>query len=292
MSIGKFFYSFENFLTKTVEFARFQFSRLREVRNYGDYKFPYREEVTGKRFYVLANGPSLNNEIETLMNDDTFISSPKVVVNFFINSAFFLKLRPEYYCIADPAFYSTDNYTSLFDKLNAEVSWPLTLLVPNWGAVKVKEHIDNSNIAIVPVSPLIYKGYEGLKYKYYKLGKGMPSYVNVTIMIEYVLLNMGCKDIWLYGVDHSFLADLCVNDNNQLCTYDSHFYGEKQLRVIGKKSDGSTRSMKDFVYNKYLTFLEHENMRGYAEYLDARIVNCTKNSWIDAYVRLAQLEEK
>ena len=50
--------------------------------------------------------------------------------------------------------------------------------------------------------------------------------------------------------------------------------------------------MKDFVYDKYLTFVEHEVMRGYADYLGAQIINCTKDSWIDAYVRKAQLEKQ
>ena len=179
-----------------------------------------------------------------------------------------------------------------FKKINDEVFWPITLYVPNWGLDSAKLYISNPLIRIIPVSPLHYTGYESLKYKYYKSGKGMPCYVNVTIMIEYILLNMGCKDIWLYGVDHSFLADLSVNDENQLCTVDSHFYGEKKLRVINTESGGRTRHMKDFVYDKYLTFWEHENMRGYADYLGARIVNCTKNSWIDAYVRLAQIEKE
>ena len=291
MQIGEVFKSFEHFLVCTCEYAIFQFWRLKEIRRFGDYKFPYREEIVGKRIYVLANGPSLNNEIDTLKSDATFKSSPKVVVNFFIDSVLFKELKPDYYCLADPIFFKSDKYTSLFDKISSEVSWPMTLIVPNWGEAIVKSRIHNSNINILSISPLRYRGYDSLRYRYYKSGKGMPCYVNVTIMIEFVLLNLGCKDIWLYGVDHSFLADLSVNDENQLCTVDSHFYGEKKLRVINMKSDGRVRHMKDFVYDKYLTFLEHEKMRGYADYLGARIVNCTKDSWIDAYVRLAQLEK-
>ena len=50
--------------------------------------------------------------------------------------------------------------------------------------------------------------------------------------------------------------------------------------------------MKDWMLDKYLTFLEHERMQGYAEYLGAKIVNCTRNSLIDAYPRLVKIEKQ
>lgn len=103
-------------------------------------------------------------------------------------------------------------------------------------------------------------------------------------MAIYALLNLGYKKINLYGVDHSFLKDLCVNNNNQLCIIENHFYGNK-FRIFPPRPDGRIWHMKDFVYDKYLTFKEHEIMADYAKYLDAEIINCTKSSWIDAYKR-------
>ena len=69
-----------------------------------------------------------------------------------------------------------------------------------------------------------------------------------------------------------------------------HFYGEKKIHIFN--SHGGYWTMSGWLYDKYLTFKEHENMRSYADYLGARIVNCTKGSLIDAYVRLAQLEKE
>ena len=72
---------------------------------------------------------------------------------------------------------------------------------------------------------------------------------------------------------------------------DKHFYGIEKYE-LGAKMNGKLWTMKDFVYDKYLTFVEHEVMRGYADYLGAKIINCTKDSWIDAYVRKAQLDKQ
>ncbi len=289
----KIFKTSENFIIGTYEFAKFQYYRIREILRFGNYKYPYKEILKDKRVYVLANGPSLKAELSILLNDGSFMNSPKFVVNNFCSSDLFQILRPEYYCIADPAFFSADKYISLLRDINESVSWPMKLYMPNWGVKKIKKFFTNQNVTIVPISPLRFTGYESLRYRYYKKGKGMPCYVNVTIMVEYILLNMGCKDIWLYGVDHSFLSDLCVNDNNQLCITERHFHEKDYLKVMEiHGANGDVWHMKDFIYNKYLTFLEHERMRGYADYVGARIINCTKLSMIDAYVRLAQLEKE
>lgn len=283
----------KQFIVDTYDFSKFQYYKLTEKKLYGNYEYPYQDVLREKRVYLLANGPSLKNELSELIEDKTFLESQKCVVNNFYNSIYFQALKPEYYCIADPAFFKNSTYDYVFEIINRLVSWPMNLYIPNWGLQKTVRIITNSYIAVVPVTPLIYTGYESLRYKYYKSGKGVPSYVNVTIMMEYILLNLGCKDIRLYGVDHSFLADLCVNEKNQLCIIERHFHEKDHLHVVDiHQSNGELWHMKDFIYNKYLTFLEHERMRGYADYLGAKIINCTKQSMIDAYERLARLEKE
>lgn len=107
-------------------------------------------------------------------------------------------------------------------------------------------------------------------------------------MASYVALNMGFSDIYLYGVEHTFFENMGVDDENRLYLTDSHFYGSEKRYVL---RDGQHWHIKDWLYDKYLTFLEHERIRGYADYLGATIVNCTKNSLIDAYVRLSQIKK-
>lgn len=284
---------FLDFFSDLYRSFRFSFHHLQEKKKFGDYYFAYRPLHKGESVNILANGPSLNNELEALMKENSSLKN-SLVVNYFAFSSLFEQLEPQYYCLADPLFFTEDRYTEnvyrLFAELN-KVFWKMDLFVWIQGVETIKKYVKNENITINGVSTLQFEGFEAQRNNYLKMGKAVPSYVNVTIMGLYVLLNLGYDIINLYGVDHSFLAGLCVNDDNRLCINDHHFYGSEK-REFAPKMDGSLWTMKDFVYDKYLTFVEHEFMRGYADHLGAKIINCTKDSWIDAYVRKAQIDKQ
>ncbi len=282
--VGEFFES----LYKSVRFAYHSF---KERCNYGRHAFAYKDNLTEKRVYVLANGPSLNEELNELKVDEFFHRSLKFVLNYFVKSDLFVQIKPEYYCIADPVFFNavSENRDVVMQKLNKETFWEMELFVPVNGYSIICKHVDNSNIKVTPVPVIEFEGFENQRFKMFKRGKAVPSFVNVTIMIEYILLNMGCKDIRLYGVDHTFTDGLFVNDDNQLCIEDNHFYGKSSRQIIDWY--GNNVSVADYLKGKYLTFKEHELMRKYSDFLDAKIINCTKKSLIDSYIRLKQLEK-
>lgn len=267
--------------------------RILERCKYGNYYFPYCERLIDKRVYVLANGPSLNKELSDLLNNAEFLLSSKFVLNSFVETDLYFKLKPEFYCIADPGFFTDGERNSYLKSLivaiNERTSWNISLFVPYEGLAYIQKFITNKIIKIIPISSLLYKGFDKFKYMAYKNGVAVPSFVNVTIMIEYILLNLGCKDIRLYGVDHTFTDGLAVDSDNYLCLTDKHFYGVNIRRVTDWT--GHNLTVAEYLFNKGLTFKEHENMRGYADYLGAQIINCTKRSMIDAYVRLEQLEK-
>lgn len=283
---------FETFIISLYKTIEFFVDYFREKRKFGNYYFPYQPLHEGESVYILANGPSLNHEINELINENAPLNK-SLVVNFFVETDLFTQIKPMYYCLADPLFNRekllTERTKDVYILLNKTVTWPMTLFVWKEAEKMVSNLISNPNIKIVSLSILLFRGFESKRYEYYKKGKSVPSYVNVTIMAIYALLNLGYSTIYLYGVDHSFLAGLCVNDDNRLCIVDKHFYGTEK-KEFPPKNDGSLWKMKDFVYDKYLTFVEHEVMKGYADYLGAQIINCTKDSWIDAYTRKTQLD--
>ena len=280
-------------ISQCIATMRFNYHKHLEEKKYKNYAFPYRDDNKGKSAYILANGPSLKEEIVELFSVGTNLED-SLVVNFFVDSDLFIKVNPKYYCLADPMFFNkeclSDRVKDTFKALNEKVKWPMKLFIWKSGEELVKEYINNTCIEIIGLSTLTFEGFESNRYKLYKKGIAVPFYVNVTIMAIYALLNLGYSKIYLYGVDHSFLAGLGVNDNNRLCMVDKHFYGTEKYE-FEPKMDGSLWTMKEFVYDKYLTFLEHEVMRGYADYLGCEIINCTKDSWIDAYIRKTQLEK-
>lgn len=284
----------ENFVVSIYKSLEYYVLFNREKRKYGNFYFPYQPLHNGESVYILANGPSLKDELDMLLRKKVPLDN-SLVVNFFVETDCFSQIRPKYYCLADPGFNKkellTDRTREVYQQLNDKVSWPMTLFVWKEADAMVSDFINNPLIKIVSLSILLFRGFEAKRYEYYKSGKAVPSYVNVTIMALYALLNLGYSTIYLYGVDHSFLAGLCVNDENRLCIVDHHFYGTEKFE-IQPRPNGVRWKMKDFVYDKYLTFVEHEVMRGYADYLGATIINCTKDSWIDAYIRKSQIDNK
>ena len=279
-------HNIEDFFSGLWGSLKFFVLYIRELNICGKYYFPYKTKYNNKSVSVLANGPSLKIELESILNDKWV--DDVLAVNYFANTDYFEKIKPSYYCFADPGFYNTersyDEVEMMFRNINSKVKWPMTIFVWKAKLSLIQSRITNQNINLVGLSTLCYSGYTSYRNLFYKKGLAVPSYVNVSIMGIYALLNLGYSKIKLYGVDHSFLKNICVNDQNQLCINDSHFYGNNYY-VFPPRPDGRIWHMTDYVYDKYLTFKEHEIMENYARYLGAKIINCTKSSWIDAYQR-------
>jgi len=276
-----------------VASLRFAYHQRQEKKLYGDYFFSYTPLHKGESIRILANGPSLNKELEELISKNIDLSN-SLVLNYFVSSDIFTKIKPRYYCLADPLFFTEENYTEkvhkLFEELN-KVDWEITLFVWIQGVATINKYVQNKNITIKGISTLTYEGSESRRNEYYEKGIAVPSYVNVTIMGLYVLLNLGYSEICLYGVDHTFLKEIVIDDDNDLCILNQHFYGD-EFRKYNEIRDGIKWGVSEFIYNYYLTFVEHKRMRNYADYLGASIINCTHASWIDAYTRIAQMEKQ
>ena len=123
--------------------------------------------------------------------------------------------------------------------------------------------VADSNIRIVRFHTQMYRGFRSLEFWLFRRGLGSANFGTVVQIGEYVALLLGYKRIELYGVDHTLLDGLCVDDGNRLCRIDRHYY------------DGAEAEL----------FRGHEVLRDYAAALGARIVNRTRGSMIDAYER-------
>ena len=62
----------------------------------------------------------------------------------------------------------------------------------------------------------------------------MPEDGTIANTAIYLALIEGYKEIELYGADHNMFLELGVNENNQLCSLDSHFYdqGKPKMKVF------------------------------------------------------------
>lgn len=282
--------SMVNALTCLFKSLLFYYYRLREKSLYGHYEFPYSAQNKGKCIHILCTGPSLKQDLLELMSDKLFMEEDKICVNYFFHDEVIRELKPAIYCLADPVLFKA-THIGIFNEINTLVDWNMKLVIPLYGneIIKtVKSMLTNTHITLVTISALLYNGFEKNRYKSWKTGHSVPSFVNISVMASYIALNMGYSNIYLYGVEHTFFENMGVDDENRLFLTDSHFYSSEKRYVL---RNGQHWHIKDWLYDKYLTFLEHERIREYADYLGGTVVNCTKNSLIDAYIRLSQIKK-
>lgn len=283
------------FIKKTLGSVLFFFRLLFKEglsNPFKSYKKAKRDNVA----VILANGPSLNDFIKSLTEKlKQYEGADFFVVNDFVNDAAFSVLKPRHYVLSDPLFFWDTIYKERGNKvMNAiagKVNWQMFLYIPN---IYLKSHYllpikGNKNVTIIGFHSLHYTGLESLRHFYYKRGLGNGEFGSVVINAIYAALILGYKDIHLYGVDHTFFNGLLVNQDNVFCHRDEHFYTrEVKLKpILCHYFKGETRnySVSYYLKEKASIFEGHEIMERFSRSIDARILNCTECSMIDAYKR-------
>ena len=108
----------------------------------------------------------------------------------------------------------------------------------------------------------------------------MPRCQTVTNFALTAAVNMGYKIVYLYGADHSWTQDLRVDDENVVCYGDRHVYNTG-LTIIKKEN-----TIGHLLHQFAKMFDTHWIIKEYAEAQGCEILNCTKDSFVDAYKRL------
>ena len=242
-----------------------------------------RKERRCNKCTVLANGPSLKSALD---NKEVVIdNSDLICVNMFCNSTYFWDLKPHFYCLVDDQFFkhTIDRCRKQVSQLSeafSKVDWDMCLVIStSSGNGGVLKDLDNPNIKIIRINTTTVGGFKWFRHFVFQFRMGMPKCQTVTNMALSAAILMGYKEIYLYGADHSWTKDLFVDDDNICCYGDRHVYNT-DLEVI--KLDYNIASL----LREYANMFEsHYYINEYAKNVGCRILNCTKNSFVDAYER-------
>ena len=243
---------------------------------------------------ILGNGPSLAGDLPRLIERPEYETEDFLAVNFFAEDDRFEVVKPKYYVLSDPMFFRDsacrDRVRALYATLARKVAWPMNLYVQYYNpeGFDYRAALPNSNIRIVRFHTQMYRGFRSLEFWLFRRGLGSANFGTVVQVGEYVALLLGYKRIELYGVDHTLLDGLCVDDGNRLCRIDRHYYDGAEAAApqpIYKKVPHVPYTMADYLAEVAELFRGHEVLRDYAAALGARIVNRTRGSMIDAYER-------
>ena len=242
--------------------------------------------------YLLGNGPSLIKQL----NESKIFTNPEslFVVNNFALTDHYIKIKPKYYVFADPCYWDDkmhlNEYLKSQDVLNKvanETDWEINIIAPNLAKNRFREVFSNCNnvnlyfVNTYSLLPSIKKITYFLYSKYYSC----PQYQNVLVLATFVAINIGFKEINLLGAEHSWTENIRVNDNNEVCLEDKHFYELKPRLLPWINVKGHVYNMSDLLIDLSKMFQGYNYLKDYAKYSNTVIYNCTPNSYIDAFER-------
>ena len=252
--------------------------------------------ISTKQLAILGNGPSLKEQLPKLIEQRAWQEADMMAVNFFALSEEFSIVKPKYYVISDPMFFrkagASERITALYNALAEKVDWAMTLYVQYYNP----EHFDyatavgnNPNIRIVPFHSTVFHGFRSIEFWCYRHGLGSGNWGTVVQNGILTGIQIGYRTIELYGVDHTLLDGLTVDDQNRLCRIKSHYY-DSAPTAAEPIYYNATNPPRPYTMAEYLAetaelFRGHEVLRDFAAEQGVRIINRTTGSLIDAYER-------
>lgn len=238
----------------------------------------------GDELIILANGPSLATTIAE--HGELLRRSTTLAVNFAACAPEFTQLKPRYYLMADPHFFTRTeqpNVQRLYEVLRS-VDWPMTVIVPRQYASTVRGLLQDR----LTVADFNFVGLEGptwFERLVYGARLGMPRPRNVLIPALMCAVWMGYRTVKVAGADHSWLRTLWVNDRNEVISVQPHFYKEDKKEEQRVRSEYTAYRLHQILYSFYVAFRSYDGVAMFARSRGVRIVNVTPDSFIDAFDR-------
>ena len=253
------------------------------------------EEKDKKTCVIIGNGPSLKSEM--LVNSKLFTDNFTICVNYFPLSDEYIKIKPNAIVLHAYEFW-LDNVKNeylisravLFEKIISNTSWNLIIYAPvkaksSTKIIKILKSNNNIDIAFYNDTPV--EGFQFFNNFLIKNGFGMPRPHNVIIPSLVVAIRHCFEIIYLTGVDHSWLKEISVDENNNVLVGQYHFYDSDNIKPAPMNKLGrlKTRNLAEVLDKFLLTFKSYYILHDLAVARNVRILNLTKESFIDAFER-------
>ena len=258
------------------------------------------KEKQDKELFILVNGPSLNKNLDEIIENKQYQQYDLITVNFMPNDDRFYVIRPKYLIFTDPIFYKNPGQDDkqdkrildFYDNINKKIDWDITVFVPyiflkdeKWR----KQKFTNPHLRLIPIHKEA-PSMDNLSVILFLAKRGLMGTDFGTVLDHCIYIGalMGYKVLYLFGADHTFFEGLCVNDKNQVCRKTTHFYeSNPKIEPIYHTYSGKKKpyTMSFFTWEYARIFKGHDIMRSIADYLGVKVVNKTPGSMIDSYCR-------
>lgn len=234
---------------------------------------------------IMGNGPSLRDAMQNDM--DVLMKYPRLAVNLSALAPEFRSLRPQYYILADIAFFlkdKTGKVPALWDAL-AAVDWDMTLFLPATARKMPEVRKLPANITVKYYNLTPAEGWRWLMHPIYDSGLAMPRPRNVLIPSIMAAMREGFSRIVLIGADHNWSKTLWVTDRNCVVSVQPHFYKDDDEEL--RRAEEIFRNVRlHEVYENYaIAFRSYHNLKAYTDARGVEVLNATPGSFIDAFPR-------
>lgn len=242
---------------------------------------------------IMGNGPSLRDAME--QDRDVLMAYPRLAVNLSALTPDFRDLRPDYYILADIAFFlkeKTGKVPQLWEALRS-VDWQMTLFLPATARKmpEVKSLPANITLKFYNLTPA--EGFRCVMHPLYDSGLAMPRPRNVLIPSIISSMREGFRKIVLIGADHNWSKTLWVTERNRVVSVQPHFYKDDYAELRRAEEIFKNVHIHDVYENYAIAFRSYFNVKAYADRRGVEILNATPGSFIDAFprIRLADLRK-
>lgn len=258
-----------------------------------EYKKNYSTKKKNNKTIIIANGPSLKNDMKYVISQKK--KSDFYCVNYFASHKEFKIIKPKYYAFSDPLFWRKDvnvnyrrNNIKLYKNL-LKINWQMILLCPYEGADIVSQKLKkNKFIRVIPVKTNFFN-FKTEKLNVFALSTGIatPMFINVLILSLWDAIKRELPHIEIYGADFSAFKELEVNQKtNKVSSKFSHFYkNTKAESNAGTKFYYRRKKLHQSLYSVWIAFYQMYLLSIVAKKYKIKVVNCSSNSYLDIFER-------
>lgn len=235
---------------------------------------------------IMGNGPSLRDAMENDM--DVLMAHPRLAVNLSALAPEFRTLKPQYYILADIAFFAkqkSGKVPALWEALG-KVDWEMTLFLPATARsmAEVKRLPDNVIVKYYNLTPA--EGWRWLMHAIYDSGLAMPRPRNVLIPSIMSSMREGFKRVVLIGADHNWSKTLWVTERNCVVSVQPHFYKDDDKELRRAEEIFKNVRLHEVYENYAIAFRSYHVLKAYTDRKGVEVLNATPGSFIDAFPRI------
>ena len=221
-----------------------------------------------RRCFILATGPSIKTQDLSGLKDEFCIS----VSNFFVHPLF-RDLQPRYHIFAGAHPPITkEQIVNWWKDANVHIKGTETNILLHANDKKVRDEFSLFD------DQQVWYYLEGGKFPV-NFAKQIPPFQTVVHIALYLALYLGIKEIYLLGVDHSWLLHYGES---------MHFYQEEQhaLHRANYREWSEVKDIGDEFETHTVLWKIYRNIRAEAKKKGASIFNATPGSLLDIFPRV------